>query len=149
MVSLLFLAAGVVAIFGNIAAGRLSDRYGRRPTLATALLLHCAAVVSFYNTSGLLLPVAWMSAIFCYFAVEVVVAAISGELFPTSCRSTAASLRSITGVLAAAAGLMVEGSLYRLLGDHGSALSILALSTLLALPFVLFWLRETANTRLT
>ena len=148
MVSLLFLAAGVVAIFGNVAAGRLSDRHGRRPTLAIALLLHCAAVVSFYNTSGLLLPVAWMSAIFCYFAVEVVVSAISGELFPTSCRSTATSLRSITGVLAAAAGLAVEGSLYRVLGDHGSALSILALSTLFALPFVLFWLRETAYTRL-
>jgi len=43
----------------------------------------------------------------------------------------------------------VEGSLYRLLGDHGSALSILALSTLGALPFVYYLLRETANTRLT
>jgi len=149
MVSVLFLAAGFFAIFGNLIAGRLSDRYGRRPTLGLALCVHCIAVVFFYNTSGALLPLAWMVAIFCYFSVEVVVSAISGELFPTSCRSTASSLRNITAVIAAVTGLAVEGSLYRLLGDHGSALSILALSTLGALPFVYYLLRETANTRLT
>lgn len=148
MVSGMFLAAGAFAIFGNVIAGRLSDRYGRRPTLLLALAVHCTAVVTFYNSSGALLPLAWMLAIFCYFAVEVVVGAVSGELFPTSCRSTAASLRTITGVVAAAAGLFTEGLLFSLFGDHGSALSVMALSTLLALPFALFLLRETANTRL-
>jgi MFS family permease len=149
MVSGMFLAAGAFAIFGNVIAGRLSDRYGRRPVLALALVAHCGAVLAFYNTSGALLPLAWMIAIFCYFAVEVVVNAISGELFPTTCRSTAASLRTITGVIATATGLVIEGQLFNAFGDHGSALSVMALSTLLALPFAIFLLRETANTRLT
>ena len=95
-----------------------------------------------------MLPVFWVASIFCFFAVEVVVNAISGELFPTSCRSTAASLRTTVGVLAAAAGLVVEGQLYLLLGSHAPALSLMSLSALIALPVIFLWLRETANTEL-
>ena len=84
MVSGMFMAAGIFAIFGNVIAGRLSDRFGRRPTLALAMLIHCVSVVLFYNTSGPWLPVAWMIAVFCYFAVEVIVSAISGELSSTT-----------------------------------------------------------------
>ena len=113
-----------------------------------ALLLHWAGMIIFYNIGGPLLPVAWMIAIFCYFAIEVMMNAISGELFPTSCRTTAASLRTIVGILAAAAGLTVEGSLFQYFGDHGSAISVMVFSTLLAIPVVVFCLRETANEHL-
>ena len=147
-VSVLFIAAGTFAIFGNVIAGRMSDRFGRRPTLSVAIAVYSVAALSFYNTSGWLLPIAWMAAIFCYFAVEVVVGAISGELFPTSCRSTAASLRTITGVLTGAAGLAVEGGLYSIFGSHGQALSVMAMTCLVALPVAMFFLRETANTKL-
>ncbi|NQX90333.1 MAG: MFS transporter [Halioglobus sp.] len=147
-VSVLFIAAGTIAIFGNVIAGRVSDRFGRKPTLVLAIAIYSAAASAFYNTDGWLLPITWMAAVFCYFAVEVVVGAISGELFPTSCRSTAASLRTVTGVLAGAAGLAVEGGLYSLFGSHGPALAVMALTALIALPVTLLFLRETANTRL-
>lgn len=147
-VSALFIAAGTFAIFGNVLAGKLSDRYGRKPILALAIAIYSVAATGFYNMDGWLLPIAWMAAIFCYFAVEVVVGAISGELFPTSCRSTAASLRTITGVLTGAAGLAVEGGLYSLFGSHGPALSMMAMTALIALPVTVLFLRETANTRL-
>lgn len=147
-VSIMFLVAGAFAIFGNVVAGRASDRIGRRPTLAFGIALNCAAFILFYNSSGWLVPLAWIAALFSFFVVDVMMNAISGELFPTNCRSTAATLRSIISLVAAAIGLAIEGSLYSALGSHGAALSVMTLSSLLALPAVLMWLRETANTEL-
>lgn len=147
-VSLLYILAGAVAIFGNVTAGRISDRIGRRPTLAAGLLVNCLAVVTFYNTTGLLLPLTWIAMLFSFFAVEVMVNTISGELFPTSCRSTASTLRMICAVFAGVVGLTVEGSLYTLLGSHAAALSIMTLTSLLALPIVALVLRETSGTQL-
>lgn len=144
-VSALFLVAGVGAIFGNVIAGRVADRIGRRPTMAIAALANCVAFITFYNSGGWFLPVAWVLALFTYFAGEVVVGACSGELFPTSCRSTAAMLRMVVGVTAAALGLVTEGALYRALGSHEAALSLLCLVSLLVLPAVRWLLRETAN----
>lgn len=147
-VSLLFIIAGSIALFGTTAAGRFSDYIGRRPTLIAALLLNCAATLAFYNTSGWLLPLAWVASLFSFFAIEVMINAISGELFPTSCRSTASTLRSICATFAAVAGLTMQGVLFNALGSHAAALSVLCLSTLLAIPVVILMLRETSNTEL-
>ncbi|MCX2982612.1 MFS transporter [Halieaceae bacterium IMCC14734] len=147
-VSIMFVVAGTFAIFGNVIAGRTSDRVGRRPVLAFGIALNCATFLLFYNTSGWMVPLAWIAALFSFFVVDVMVNAIAGELFPTHCRSTAATLRAIISLVAAAAGLAIEGSLYTALGSHGAALSLMTLSSLLALPAVLFWLRETANIEL-
>jgi MFS family permease len=147
-VSLLFIIAGALAIMGNVVAGRISDRFGRRPTLAAGLLINCAAVFTFYNSAGLWLPLAWVATLFSFFAVDVIVNALSGELFPTTCRSTATTIRTICAMFAAVAGLSVEGSLFSALGSHASALSYLCLSSLLAIPVVILMLRETARTEL-
>ena len=144
-VSTLFLVAGGAAIFGNIMAGKVSDRVGRRPTIAVVVVVNSAAFITFYNSGGLVLPIAWVLALFTYFAGEVVIGAFSGELFPTSCRSTAAMLRMISGVCAAALGLIAEGLLYNVLGSHAAALSLLCLVSLLALPAIKWLLRETAH----
>jgi predicted MFS family arabinose efflux permease len=147
-VSLLYIVAGSVAIFGNAAAGRISDHIGRRPTLVAALLVYCVAIIAFYNTGGLLLPLAWIAALFSFFAVDVMVNAISGESFPTRCRSTASSLRSVSAMFAAVAGLAIEGTLFNTLGSHAAALSLLCLSSLLAIPVVILMLRETSDAEL-
>ncbi|MCB1691054.1 MAG: MFS transporter [Halioglobus sp.] len=147
-VSLMYIVAGSIAILGNTLAGRISDAIGRRPTLVAMLLLHCVATIAFYNTGGWLLAVAWIAALFGYFAVEVMVNAMSGELFPTGCRSTASTLRSICAMFAAVAGLAAEGILYSALGSHSAAISIMCLSSLLAIPVVMAMLRETSGIRL-
>ncbi|MCB1844764.1 MAG: MFS transporter, partial [Halioglobus sp.] len=147
-VSTLFVLAGAVAIFGNVLAGRLSDAIGRRPVLALGIGINCAALVAFYNTGGWWLPLAWIAALFSFFAVEVMLNTVSGELFPTACRSTASTLRVLCSVLCGAVGLVVEGYLYSWLGSHGAALSLMALISLLALPLVAWRLRETAYSEL-
>lgn len=147
-VSLMYIVAGSIALLGNTVAGRVSDHIGRRPTLIAMILLHCAATIIFYNTGGALLAVAWIATLFGYFAVEVMINAMSGELFPTACRSTASTLRAISAMFAAVAGLAVEGILYSALGSHSAAISIICLSSLLAIPVVLLMLRETSRTEL-
>lgn len=147
-VSLFFILAGSIAVLGNPVAGRLSDQMGRRPTLIAGLLVNSIATVMFYTTGGWLLGVAWIATLFGYFIVEVVVYAISGELFPTSCRSTASTLRSVCAMLAAVAGLIVEGALFNLLGSHAAAISLLCLATLPAIPVAIFMLRETSRAEL-
>ncbi|HEY6130974.1 MAG TPA: MFS transporter [Halioglobus sp.] len=147
-VSLLFIVAGSMAIFGNAVAGRLSDHIGRRPTLIAALIVNCAATITFYNTSGWLLSLAWIAALFSFFAVDVMVHAMGGELFPTNCRTTASTLRAVCAMFAAVAGLAIEGMLFNVLGSHAAALSVICLSSLLAIPVVLLMLRETSNTEL-
>jgi MFS transporter, SHS family, lactate transporter len=147
-VSLLFLLAGSFAILGNAAAGRASDYVGRRPTLIGGLILNCFATITFYNSGGIFLQLSWIAMLFSFFAVEVIVNAMSGELFPTRCRSTASTLRAICGTFAAVAGLALEGSLFNALGSHAAALSILCLSSLLAIPVVILMLQETSATEL-
>lgn len=147
-VSLLYIAAGAFAIFGNTIAGRVSDVIGRRPTLVAGLVLNGIATVVFYNVGGWLIPVAWIATLFGYFVVEVMVTAMSGELFPANCRSTASMLRSICAMFAAVAGLFIEGSLFNILGSHAAALSMLCLASLLAIPVVVLVLRETSRTEL-
>ncbi len=148
-VSALFVLAGAMAIFGNVLAGRASDAIGRRPVLTIGICVNSAALIAFYNTGGWWLPLAWIAALFSFFAVEVILNTVSGELFPTSCRSTAATLKVLCAVLAGAAGLLAEGYLYTWLGSHAAALSVMALSSLLALPLIALRLRETAKSELT
>ncbi len=147
-VSLLFIVAGSIALLGTTTAGRFSDYIGRRPTLIAGLLVNCAATVAFYNTSGWLLPFTWIASLFSFFAIEVMINAIGGELFPTSCRSTASTLRAVCSMFAAVAGLAIEGILFNTLGSHAAALSVMCLSTLLAIPVVILMLRETSHTEL-
>lgn len=147
-VSVLFIIAGVIAVIGNLAAGYVSDIVGRRPTLALGVVVNFVATLVFYNASGIWLPLAWAALLFSFLVVDLISYALAGELFPTTCRSTAVTLRLIFTVLAAAAGLAVEGSLYSTVGSHSSALTLMTFSSLVALPAVFFWLRETANTRL-
>ena len=147
-VSLLFIIAGGFAVLGNVLAGRVSDSIGRRPTLVIGLVVNCISFIAFYNASGYWLPLLWITALFSFFAVDVLVNAVSGELFPTHCRSTASTLRTLCAMFAAVAGLTIEGSLFNILGSHSAALTAMSLSTVLAIPLVILMLRETAATEL-
>ena len=93
-----------------------------------------------------LLILAWVLALFSFFSAEVIISAISGELFPTSCRSTASMLRSIAGRhRCGTGGLLTESLLYAQLGSHTAALSLVVPVSLIGLPVIAFFLRETAN----
>jgi putative MFS transporter len=144
-VSLLYLTGGAVAMLGNLAGGRLADRLGRRAVLTAAALISPALFAVFYGSSGSIVPVAWIGAIFAYFCVDVTLSALSTELFPTSSRATASAGRSLIWSVSAAGGLWAQGALLALAGSASMAtIWVLALAPLTALV-VLLAMPETAG----
>jgi DHA2 family methylenomycin A resistance protein-like MFS transporter len=134
-VTVLFLTAGGLGILGNIYAGILGDRFGRKPIMCTGMVLNALAIAGFYNASGWSLPPLWVLAVFTITGVGVLFKALGSELFPTSYRSTASGMRAVVGSLGGVAGLLLEGPLYTWLGSH--ALAITAMVPVLILPPIL------------
>lgn len=143
-VTVLFLTAGALGILGNIYAGVLGDRYGRKVVMSALMVFNAAGVVAFYNTSGWLLPPVWIVWVFTVTGIGVLFKALGTELFPTSYRSTASGMRAVVATLGGVAGLAVEGPLYGLAGSH--ALAITWMTPVLILPplLILGFLPETA-----
>ena len=145
--SVVGLIGGFIGVFGSAYAGRLSDRFGRKPVGFLFLLLHPLALAAFYQIGGPMLGVLWTVRVFMGIGADVVLGAYGNELFATSHRSTAAGTRMIAATLGGVAGLAAESWLYTLLGSHWTAVSILALFALAA-PVILLRFPETSRRRL-
>ncbi len=147
-VSLLYLIGGGIGILGNIIAGRLSDRIGRRTMGSACYLLAPLLTVWIYNTSGTFVIAAWVIELFFDTASSTIVTAYSAELFPTSHRSTAGSALSVAGTTGGAIGLLLEGVLYSYFHSHWTSVSMLTVFWAMA-PFVMYFgFPETAGQEL-
>ena len=134
------LAGGGVGIVGNIVAGRLGDRIGRRRVGATFLTILPLFAILFYNGPGWTLPIGFAGFVFCATAGDVIVRAFSTELFPTSHRGTSAGWAQLLQTLGWAVGLGLVGLGTENVHDlarHTSALACVtigAAALLLTLP---------------
>lgn len=146
--SLMFILGGTVGILGNIIAGNLGDRIGRRWVGCVFLGLFPLFAGVFYHGPSWMLPIAWSLFIFCSTAGGVTVRAMSGELFPTSYRSTAAAWLSFTITLGWAVGLWTIGMQpAEESADIATQISTIAATVLLAGVLLLF-VPETAGREL-
>ena len=144
-VSVLVIAAGAIAMLGNIVAGTLSDRIGRRIVLAAMIAASTLSFASFYTwATGPWLVLFWTAGLFAYLAADILIAGLAAELFPTSHRSLASALRLFCWLTAGGIGLLVEAELYERWGSHGTSIAILSLLTPLSLVAIWF-LPETAK----
>jgi len=138
-VSALTLGAGFVSILGTTTAGALSDRFGRRLIIAVTVMASAISFALFYNwASGIWLVLTWTTALFSILAANVLMTALGAELFPTSHRSLAASIRMMAALFGGLLGLLVERELFMLYGNHGPAIATLALVAPLCLVPVWF-----------
>jgi putative MFS transporter len=144
-VSLLFLIGGSISIVGNVLAGRVSDRIGRKRTLFVTVIMAGGGYAVFYSgLGGWTLPVAWVVAIIGFLSADALAAGYPAEIFPTAYRATAAGIRYVTMILGGALALTLEGRLYDWFGAHGPAISILLLAIPVSMAAILL-LPETAQ----
>jgi MFS family permease len=138
--SLMVVMGGGVGIVGNVVAGRLGDRFGRRRIgVAAYAFFPLCAVAFFYGPTGAL----WLgfaAVVFLNSSGEVILRALSSELFPTSQRAAASSWLVVVQVLGWTLGLFIVGLRTEEIGDLSFTVAALSLATvasavcLLALP---------------
>jgi predicted MFS family arabinose efflux permease len=137
-VTAIFLVGGALGILGNVFAGAMGDRFGRKPIMALAMIGNAGALYGFYNGSGPVIVFFWISAVFTILAIGVLFKALGTELFPTSHRSTASGMRTVVSTAGSIAGLALEGTLYQLTGSHAAAITFMM--PVLVLPPLAIWL---------
>ncbi len=160
-VSSLYFMGGALGIMGNIVSGRLSDRFGRRrmgaffymmaPMLALWLYSSYSStrftLPLIHTTFSAVIPI-WIFQLFFDVASTTISTAYSAELFPTSYRSTAGSVLSVTGTTGGALGFFLEGMLYRSTGSHWVSIRYLTLVWLAVPVIMLLFFPETAGLEL-
>ena len=138
-VSALLIPGGLAGLGMAIAAGRLSDRLGRKP-MAIAMVALCGlSFALFFGTDATwALPVLWILAFFGFFAGDTLVAGFALEIVPTQYRATVGGLRYLVEIAAGAVALVLEGKLYDHFHAHGPALQWLLISIPITLVAILF-----------
>ncbi|MFP6663958.1 MAG: MFS transporter [Deltaproteobacteria bacterium] len=145
--STMVILTGSVGLAGNVYAGRLGDRFGRRPIGLITMTLVPVGAVLFFHANDAVLPAAWIILSLGTIASNLVLRALVTESFPTNQRSTAAGWMTLLGTLGAAAGLWAVA-----LGRNAGMelTTIISLVSLLAsvAGFCLFLLPETSGREL-
>lgn len=130
--SLMVICAGAIAVVGNVVAGRLADRAGRRWVGLVFLAAFPPCAWLFYHGPGWSLPVLWGMLVFAIMGGNVIIRALSSELFPTSHRGTSTGVLALMETLGAALGLLLLGLLQQQEGDLIQWIPVISLGPLLA-----------------
>lgn len=147
-IAVMYLTVGILGLLGNVIAGALGDRYGRKLVLIVGLLANGGAAALFYNASGWVVPLLWGVMVMTVTMISVLFGALGSELFPTSYRSTASGVRAVIATIGAAGGLWLEGVLFADLGSHAAAITAMLIVVPIAPLVIALCLPETANREL-
>lgn len=137
--SVMVVLCGAIGIIGSVVAGSLADRFGRRAVGFTFLAAFPAISWAFFRGPGWSLPLVWIAIVFSTMAANVIIRALSTELFPTSRRATSAGMLSLAETVGAGVGLFSLSLLTRQEGDLVVMLPLVASATLVSALLLLFF----------
>ena len=122
-VILLLIPGGLVGLALSIAAGRLSDRLGRKPmAMGMAVLAGMSFFFFFNHAPAWFVPVLWITGFLGFFSGDALIAGFALEIVPTRYRATVGALRYVIEIAMGAVALALEGRLYDRFQDHGPAI---------------------------
>jgi putative MFS transporter len=122
-VSLLLIPGGLIGLALAIAAGRLSDRLGRKPVaMAMALLCGISFFFFFNHAPPFAVPALWVLAFLGFLSADALIAGFALEIVPTQYRATVGALRYVLEIAFGAIALTLEGHLYDRFQAHGPAI---------------------------
>jgi putative MFS transporter len=134
----MLLVGGWLGIVGNVVAGRLGDRYGRRLVGAGMLAPFPLLAWLFFQGPASLVVAPWILMVFASMGSQVILRALAVELFPTSMRSSAGGWFLLVETLGAGIGLFLYAAMVGLVESWGLALSLVSLAAALGAVFLLF-----------
>ena len=135
--STLVSAIGIAAVLGRLGMGWLSDRIGRRPALALALLLQAVAFTGFAAAASL--PALYLTSLtfgFAYGTASTLFPAMMGDFFGRAHSGTLVGLVFALASPTAALGPLAAGWIYDRHGGYGPAWLAAAGFNLLALALL-------------
>lgn len=139
--------AYTIGILGYFTAGKLMDTIGRKPT--AVIFLTCGSIFTVCTFQAVQYHYVALFMIFSTFFVgvfTVIGASFTNELFPTAIRANATAWgNNIIGRLGQVAAPSIVGTIAIPLGGVGNAVSVIALSPLVAVLLILMFLPETGN----
>jgi MFS family permease len=130
----LVIPGGLIALWLNVFAGRLSDRFGRKPVTIILMIVSGACFALFYSgLRGWLVAPLWVLSYFGYFSSDALISGFALEIVPTAYRATVSGLRYAFNTALGGVSLALEGVWYDVFHAHGPAISV----TLLVIPIAL------------
>jgi putative MFS transporter len=136
--SLLVLGGGFIGQFGSIFGGRGSDHFGRRKIGFISLLIAPFFALLFFSGPPTLLVISWGLYVFCMSGADIVIRALSAELFPTSHRGSSGGALIAVQAIGFAAGLFLFARGTELVGDPWRVVTWVSFASLGAALCLLF-----------
>lgn len=140
LVTVMVLLAGVTGLVGLLVGRALADRWGRRPTVAVAVVALSLCAVVTYSGSRLALFGGYVAGVLAAGTLGPPAGALANELFPTGVRASVAGWLTVAAVIGATAGLLAFGAIADVADRFETAavavapVAVLATVLLLALP---------------
>lgn len=145
--NLVLVAAGAICLPVLTGAGRLSDKLGRRPVCAAALVVQVVGITLFFNvatTTPLLLATLALTYV-GVFGSWTTGSAFGVEAFPTALRATAGAAVTMAKLVGQCASFIVSAILLRSVSNPGLVVLLLAVGPLVAAGVVARFFPETSR----
>jgi putative MFS transporter len=148
--NLVLVGAGAICLPVLTGAGALSDRLGRRPVCAVALLVQTVGVVLFFNVATTAPALLAMLAVtyIGVFGAWTTGNAFGVEAFPTALRATAGAAVTMAKLVGQCVSFLASAILIRSVGHSGLVVGLLAIGPLMAAVLVARVFPETSGQEL-